>query len=81
MDGTDLSDETLVLDSGVAPGSSLMRDPRCPMCRSGNPRVVLATREVMRIRCTACGHSWSLDTPVSPEAPAQDRRDRPDAVA
>jgi hypothetical protein len=55
-----------------------MRHPFCPACGTRNPRVVLATREVMMLRCTACDHSWSVDTPVISAPPARDRRGAPD---
>ncbi len=34
----------------------------CPTCETAEPRVTLATRELMELRCISCGCMWKLRT-------------------
>ena len=36
-----------------------MHRPNCPTCRTPEPRVRIATREQMYLRCDACGDEWA----------------------
>ena len=54
-------DEVPYSEGAAMPNRNRLWPVRCPKCDHSGSRLVLASRTIMTLKCSSCGHTWATD--------------------